>query len=523
MAIKKKTRRKITYLILIVVFSICMFAIFDNADKITFTQEQIQYADEIRNNDVHTNVNKSDISIGLVDIDTFNPILTENEDVISFTGLVYDSLFDYSENMSLVNELVDTYNYNDNVLYIKLKKNIYWHNGNKLTSKDVKFTIDMIKQYKGIYYSFVKNISDVEIVDDYTFKITVLDRSELTEYDLVFPIVSSDYYNGEDFEKTDKNFIPIGTGMYRYYEKVSDNEYVFEYNDKKDIKAQVGKIYIYNYSTISEAFAAIKNKKVDMIFTKIINYDEYIGKIGYSKQECIDNTYMFLTVNIANKYLNNIEVRKAINIGLDKENIFAEVYNGLGYVSQSVVYPHSYLYKNIDENYDVDQAKQMLIDEGVNNQVTLNLLVKSDSEDDVKVAELIKEQLKKINVEINVVQKKNKEYIQALNNREYDLALVNFNITNNINMNMFDDNAYYNVFNFENVEFKNYIANIKNLNTYEQRVASFEVMQEMIAKQIPYIGIGFRMSTIIYSSDLMGVTNVRYNNFFMNFSEFNKK
>ncbi len=522
MALKKKTRRKITYSILTIIFISCIFVILSNLHKFNFVNDEQKINDNI-NVQQQLEPPKVEMSIGLVDFDTFNPITTKNEDVISFSKLIYDSLFDYNENMELVTKLVDSYNYNDNVLYIQLLKNVYWHNGEMLTSDDVKFTIDMIKQYGGIYSDFVDNISNVEVIDEYTLKLTILDRTILTEYDLIFPIVCSKYYANEDFEKTDKNMKPVGTGVYKYLEKIDDKHYVFSYNNRSNTKAQIGKIDVYNYATISEAFASVKNKKVDMIFTSLTNYDEYIGKIGYSKEEYIDNTYMFLAVNIGNKYLNNVNVRKAINIGIDKETIFNDVYNGLGYVSQSVIYPHSYLYKNIDENYDIDQAKQILIDAKLNNQVTLNLLVNNTNAKDVKVGELIKLQLEKINVKVSVISKGNSDYMEALKNHSYDLALVNFNITNNINMSMFKDNEFYGVFNFENVEFKNYIANIKNLNSYDERKKSFAQMQLMILEQVPYIGIGFKMNTIIYSSNLLGVTDVRFNNYFINISEFNKK
>ena len=527
MALRKKTRRKITYITIFIILCICVKLFLSNLDNLDFEIDMntgTNYREDniIINNGNDLVLNYCDISIGLVDIDTFNPILTKNSDVIKFSQLVYNSLFDYSKNMDLVTELVDTYNYNDNDLYIKLKKDIYWHDGNRLNADDVTFTINMIKEHKGIYYDFVKNINTVEVIDDYTIKLTVFDKSILTEYDLVFPIISSKYYEGEDFKKTDKNMQPMGTGMYKFVEN-TDKQFLFTYNSKSKEKTQVANITVIDYSSISEAYAGIKNKKVDMIFTSLTNYDEFIGKIGYSKEEYIDNTYMFLAVNIANKYLNNLEVRKAINIGLDKQSIFNDIYNGLGYVSQSLIYPHSYLYKNIDVNYDIDRAKQILIDNNLTNQVNLNLLVDSSNEKNVLVANNIMEQLQKINVKINVVKKNSKEYIEGLEKGNYDLALVNFNISNNINMKMFEDNAYYSVFNFENVTFKNYISNIKNMDTYIDRKQNFINIQAMILEELPYIGIGFMKETVIFSSDLLGVTDLRYNNLFINFSEFYKK
>lgn len=523
MAIRKKTRRKITYSAITIILIVCVWVMVTNLNKFDFTSN-IEVSNSNKVNSVEpVEVPKSNISIGLIDIDTFNPVITKNQDVVSFSKLVYDSLFEYTKNMELVPKLVDTYNYSDNTLYIKLLENVYWHNGEKLSSEDVKFTIDMIKQYGGIYSKCVENILSVELVDNYTLKFELADRTILTEYDLIFPIISYKYYQDEDYMNSDKNMQPMGTGMYKYLYSLDDKHYIFVYNDNSTVRAQIGQIDVYNFLGISEGFANIKNKKVDMIFTGLTNYSEYIGKIGYSKEEYIDNTYVFLGINMDNKYLSNINVRRAINIGIDKSSVFEDVYNKLGYVSQSVIYPHSYLYKNIDENYDIDQAKQLLIDVKLNNQVSVNLLVNKDNIADVKVAEKIKEQLEKISVMVNVIEKKKKEYLDMINTKEYDMVISNYGISNNINMKMFEEGQVYNLFNFDNEDFKGYIRDIKNMNSYDERKKLFDKIQKTILEQIPYIGIGFKVNTIIYSSDLLGVTDVRYNNYFINISEFNKK
>ena len=83
-------------------------------------------------------------------------------------NLIYDSLFTIDENYDTVPQLVEEYKIENNGIdiYIKLK-DIKWHDGTILTSNDVKFTIDLIKQnIDSPYNALVENISSISIIND---------------------------------------------------------------------------------------------------------------------------------------------------------------------------------------------------------------------------------------------------------------------------------------------------------------------------------------------------------------------
>lgn len=58
------------------------------------------------------------------------------------------------------------------VVTFNLCDNMTWHDGVKVTSKDVRFSIEYFRDKESAYwYSFVKNVQKIETVDDYTVKI----------------------------------------------------------------------------------------------------------------------------------------------------------------------------------------------------------------------------------------------------------------------------------------------------------------------------------------------------------------
>ena len=407
---------------------------------------------------------------------------------------------------------------------IRLKKDILWQDGNDLTTDDVEFTINMINEYSSIYKTSLQDFESIEIVDKYNCNLILKDElNRVAHMKLTFPIISKRYYENEDFYTTYKNMIPMGTGKFRYSEKIDDSNYVFMQNAYyKGEKSKVTQINVILFNTLGQAISSIKSKKVDIINTKIINYEEYLGNIGYQKTKCIDSNYICLGINKDNTYLNNVNIRKSINVGINKQNILDEVFKGNGYVSQSIVYPNSYLYNNIDEKYDINVAKQYLANSNISEKIVLNLLVNSSDENNILISNIIKENIEKIGITINIDQIGENEYLKKLNNKEYDLVLVNFQISDYIDFNMYSKDKYYGIFDLSEYSSVNKLSN--NIYYSENELkALYQEMQTYIKDNTPYIGIGFKTSTLIYNNNLIGVSTPVYGNIYSDINQIYKK
>ncbi|MDD4066877.1 MAG: ABC transporter substrate-binding protein [Clostridia bacterium] len=521
MALKKKTRKKISIVVILLIITIIYIILLNSLksnggikDIELFTNNDLLV--DIENNNINELREKNDntsMIIGLVDVDTLNPILTKNIDVINFSKIIYNSLFKYSINMKLEEDLVEDYKYNGNNLCVKVKDNIFWHKGDTFNAYDVEFTFNMIKKYGGIYEESIKNIDKVEVIDDKTINFIISNNSVEEEYNLTFPILSAKYYSTVDFEDKSTNMKPNGTGLFKF-EKYDNNIYSFIHDDKSNIKTQIQYIDIKLFNSINDTFNSLKNKEIDMFFTKINNYDDYLGSIGYKYEEYINNTFIFLGINMANTHLSNINVRKAISIAIDKEILNNKIFNGNMYISQSLVHPNSYLYKSIDDIYDLDEAKKYIRNYS-KNKISINLLVNSNNKLNIALAEELKNELSYIGITINIVFKNNLDYKKMINEKNYDLVLANYNVDMGNSILNYKVNTN-DIFNLSN---DNYIKIFDK----NDLINSYYSIQEVIKKDIPYIGIGYCMNTILYNSDIYGVVNARYNNVFNNISEFYKK
>ena len=394
------------YVFIIFIVIILIFAIYkirkDEADK-ELEQESKTTSEEQQ---------VKEITLAIAELDTINPILSNNKNVQDITKLIYDPLVtltsDYKAEPCLATEWAKQ---SDNSYLIKLRENVQWSDGQRFTAEDVKFTIDRLKDTNTIYSSNVAHVISLDIVDDYTVKINLDQEVPFFEYNLTFPILSKDYYEGEDFVNTSKNASPTGTGKYKI-SSVESSSIILEKNPNwwnKDTNLTIEKITVNLYSSIGELYNSFKMGGIDLISTTNENLQEYIGTIGYSSKEMKGRVHCFLALNTSNYFLSKQEVRKAISYSIDKENIVSSIFNNKYYTSSFPLDYGNWLAQGQDASsgYNVEQAKQILTDNGwtyknsywqktedrKTQKLTLNLLVKASDSSKVQVAENIKAQL----------------------------------------------------------------------------------------------------------------------------------
>ena len=228
----------------------------------------------------------NDVRIGIIDFDNINPILSNNKNVQDISRLIFDPLFTLTENYKLEGVLAKEWSkIRDKTYIIKLNENILWHDGNKFDSTDVIFTINMLKELKenSIYYHNVKDILKVQMIDEYTIKIITDSNISYFEYNLIFPIISSKYFDEEELKKTSKNIKSVGTGMF-YISDINNKSILLKKNlrNSKTENLKIETISLKLYSSLSTVIEAFKSYEIDMFTTANKNVEEYLKNTKYN-------------------------------------------------------------------------------------------------------------------------------------------------------------------------------------------------------------------------------------------------
>ena len=481
-----------------------------------------------------------DIRLSLTNYDTMNPLVTRNKEILNIDTLIFEPLFtltqDYQLQSCLAKECSKT---GDNIYVIKTANNVSWHDGTPFTAKDVQFTIDLLKNGDSVYKYNVDHIASTEVVDATTLKVTLDSNIPFFEYNLIFPIMSSNYYFGEDFYASSKT--PIGTGRYKIT-NISTNSITLARNEKwksttgvKDIK--IDNIKINLYSSMGEAYNSFKIGNVDMLNTSNPNFQEYIGTIVFNKTDYPGRQFDFLSFNCADEIMQDKAVRQAISYAIDKSNIVSSVYNNQNIVANYPLDYGNFLYTENDASsgYNAEQAKKVLEDGGwtyINNRwkkningttKTLRLKIAVDSENEarVAVAEIIESQLEEIGIDITINKVSNEKYNSYIDNKDYQILLTG------VYTSYSPDLTYYfsdgNISNYTSDNMAELMQNASITKDTKQLKEIYQKIYNLYKEDVPFIGLYRNKNITISTQSLIGTVEPNNYTTFYNIENWYRK
>ena len=522
------------YLFVIFVILIMGFSIY----KAKFDDK-----DNENNNKNTINVNNAEkigeITLAIANLDSINPIITNNKQVQNITKVVYDSLVNITADFKVQSALAKEWTTADGLSYvIKLRSGVKWSDGSNFTSNDVKFTIDRLKENTdSIYSENMSLVEEVDIIDDTTLRIILSEQVTKFEYYLNFPIMSSSYYSGVDFWDTEKNKAPITTGRYKISE-VTGSTIILEKNESwwniKNEYTFINKININLYSSLAELYNAFKLGNIDFISTNNNEYEKYIGTIGYNTTEIEGREFIFMALNTQNQLLSDANIRKSIRSALNKDEIVSNVQ---GYSTANfMLNTNSYLINRTDENYynlaetsNTLTSMNWLMRNGVwqksinheARKLEFNMVVKSSDSNRVEIAKNIRDQLARQGILINLIGASEDEYNAYLENKNYDIILCSADLP------VAPDLTTYfggdNLANYNNEEISEIMNAIRNITDENELKARYQRLYEIYNGEAPYIGIARNKIRVFTNVDFVGEIKSNWVNLFYGIKDWYKK
>lgn len=502
------------YLFIIIVIGLIGFGIYK------MNQNSKQGTNETIDQTSTTNTIQTDLRFAICGFDSMNPLLTNNRNIQEISKMIYEPLVTLNESYKMQYCLAEEIAKTDDLNYvIKLRKGVLWHDGTELTSNDVRFTVDKILKdgVSAIYADNLKNVTAFTYIDDYTFKFTLSESVDFFEYHLTFPILSEKYYEEQDFQNTEKNIAPIGTGLFKIA-TVDSNVIKLVKNEQYWDTARnpmAKEININLYGSAAELYNAFKNGEIDLVDVKIQNVEEYIGSIGYKKIEYKSRNYDFLALNTENEVLSDIAVRKALSKILDKNNIVASCL-GSGYVASNFSLDMgNWLYtKDLSIQPNSEEAAQILTGagweyknnkwqkkiDGKNTELTFSLSVNGNQSQRLAVVENIKTQLENFGISISIRQLNNESYRASLENRNFDMILTGIECGYSPSLKTFFGAG--NIANYNNSEVAEKMKIIANTSDEDSLYDSYNRIYDIYLEEVPYIGLYRNTDMVIYNQSL---------------------
>ncbi|MDR3172607.1 MAG: ABC transporter substrate-binding protein [Treponema sp.] len=346
---------------------------------------------------------------------------------------LYNTLVDVDENLKVVPGLAERWEQPDDVTYVfYLRRNVKFHNGRQMTAADVKYSFERILNKDlgalGNSASYAGNIESVEAVDDYTVRIKQksINAPFLASLSSSYcAIVAKEVVeaNGGSLLRADG-----GTGPFTLGEWIPDNRVsVHKFPDyfiPGEPKLDTIEFYIMTDS--SARLAALRTGSVDAIaadtsMIPLVARDANINTISYQSRN-----YSALFLNVKLPQLQDVRVRQAISLALNRKEIIDMAYNGEAEISGFV--PASMGHWAVDVKshplyqQNITRAKQLLTEAGYPNGFEVTIIVGLlDSLRDIGA--VAQQQLAAIGIRANVVNKENAEYVALWSAHDFEIMV----------------------------------------------------------------------------------------------------
>ncbi len=358
------------------------------------------------------------------DVATLDPAIGYDWQNWSMIKSLFDGLMDYAPGTTdLRPGLAESYEVSEDgmTFTFTLREGVKFHNGREMTAEDVKYSLDRvtnpvtqspgagffgaIEGYDAIASGEAETLSGVSVIDPQTVEIK-LSRPDATflhvmalNFASIVPQEAVDAAEG-DFGK-----MPVGTGAFKLDEWTIGQRLVFAKNGDywRDGLPYLDSVTFEVGQEPIVALLRLQNGEVDVPgdgippakFQEVMADPEQAARVVEGGQ--LQTGY--ITLNVTIPPLDNVDVRKAINMAINKERI-TQIINGRAVPANQPLPPSMPGYTEGYDGYayDVEAAKALLAEAGFGDGFETELYV-MNTDPNPRIAQAIQQDLAAIGVD----------------------------------------------------------------------------------------------------------------------------
>ena len=312
------------------------------------------------------------------DIGDLNPHLY-NPSQLFAQSMVFEPLVSYQDDGELKPHLAESWEISDDGLeYIfNLRQNVKFSDGTVFNAQIVKKNFDAILNNIDLHswLGFIPKVAQTEVVDEYTFKLTLKEPYYPTIQELA--VVRPVRFLGEagfpeDGDTSKGITTPVGTGPWILDEYKVDEYAIFKRNENYwGERPSEEKLKVKVIPDAETRVLAFEKGELDLVYGEgVISLDSFkqlesTGSYETSISEPIATRQLVMNTN--KEQLSDIRVRQALHYGFNKEAMVEGVTSGLEEKADYILPTNLPYTSNVSAtkvNYDVEKAKKLLDEAG---------------------------------------------------------------------------------------------------------------------------------------------------------------
>lgn len=451
------------------------------------------------------------------DIQTADVQKTSKDYEVPFN--IFDRLVDVEVdadgNSKIVPSLAENWDISDDGLEytFHLRQGVKFHNGNDFTAEDVAYTfhrmltveggvntefIDQIKGANELLAGETDTLEGVEVVDDYTIKVTLKEPFAGFLASISSPGVS--IYDSEATEAAGDQFgmdpaVTVGTGPFEFSSWSFNNQLVLTRNEDywkgaSKLPGVVIKI-IPDTETQSMMFESGELDILDLDYAadSVDRFTEtYPDQIVQGPRVGI----VYFTMNFNKEPFQDVRVCKAVQMSIDRQAILDALYGGRGQVEQGI-FPHGLIGFNPDQEeikYDPEAAKALLAEAGYADGFDMEIAADSSASDTMTMAlEIVSDQLAEVGIRAEIKNYDESTWLETRKSGELGSFMstwsADYNDPDNFIYTFFgnEEKTKIRSINYPDTEVMNRVAKARTIVNEDERLAEYKALEEKIVHE----------------------------------------
>lgn len=453
---------------------------------------------------------------------TMDPHSQNEGPTIAMNGQIYESLVTRDADLTLQPELAESWEAGSDGWTFKLRKGVKFHDGADFTAEDVVFSFERANHEASDYKEQAKNVTSVEVIDDYTVKLMTDGPNPILPNQLTSIYMMDKGWSEannvtapQDFKAKEETYAvrnANGTGPFSLVSRAPDELTVLERNaawwGNDMFPGNIDKIEYRPISNAATRVAALLSGEVDFVLDpplQDLKRIEAADGLGVKTVAQIRSIFFGMDQGVDKLRSSDVDgnpfkdkrVREAFNLAIDKAAIQRVVMEGLSFPT-GMITPPGVLGNTPDNDasygFDPEKAKSLLTEAGYPDGFSIQLDCPNNRyNNDEKICQAAVAMLAKIGVKVNLDAIPKAQHFPKIQKRESDFYMLGWGVptldSHYVFSYLLDGEGSWNATGYDNARVNEITDAITTEIDIDKRTALIDEAWDLVKADIPYVPI----------------------------------
>jgi peptide/nickel transport system substrate-binding protein len=429
--------------------------------------------------------------------------------------LIFDSLVHRDDHFNIVPWVAEKWEVPDPLTYVfHLRQGIHFHDGRPLTSRDVKWTLDSVRDgsLTTLKATTYKSVERVDAPDESTVIIHLSEPDVTLLYNVsegAFGIVP--YGSDKRFNRS-----PVGSGPFRFVLQEPDSQVILERNDSYwGQHAKVERVRLTIVPDATTRALELRKGSADISPSGSLSAD-MVGTLRHERNLEIEQqpgtVLSYLAFNLRDPILKDVRVRQALAFAIDRGTILHYLFGDQGRLADSVLPPQHWAYSGDVAHYPYSPEKANAVLDSAGyargpDGTRFHLTMKTSTEETTRLlAAVLQEQLRKIGIALDIRSFEFATFYSDVTKGSFQLYSLRWIGGNE------DPDIFYYAFHsssfppkhanrsyYVNADVDRLIEAGRSTVDQEKRRQIYTQVQQILARDLPYINLWYFDNVVVHS------------------------